>query len=319
MDHQELEFTYIPLRLTNGRKPTFLKSTPSLLNWLPQKCTTICTGKPSTIGPQGTSVLSPMTQLTIENGTKDPNGVATLYASNFQSVSVAQKAAGYANGSTSAKPIFTDNITKSIDFIDTRLGTLVSKLKEAGTYDQTLLIVTAKHGQTPLNPSTSKKISPAGIQNASSVEFAKVTADDIGLIWLADQTDANVAQAKSDLLAAKSNLSISTILTNEEIYQNGFGDPKFDPRVPDLIIIPNSGVIYASPTASKVMEHGGVNPDDLSVALFVHNPNIKGSTSQELVYSRQVAVTAVMALGAPVAQLDGAAADGTAVLPGLGF
>lgn len=279
----------------------------------------ICIGRPSTTGPQETSVLPLRIELRVENGTKDPYGPPTLYASNFQSVSVAQKAAGYANGSTSAKPIFTDNITKSIDFIDAGLGKLVSNLKGAGIYDQTLLIVTAKHGQTPIDPTTSKKISPDGIQNASSVEFAQVTADDIGLIWLAEQNDANIAKAKSDLLAAKANLSISTVLAGQEIYQNGFGDPKFDPRVPDLIIIPNSGVIYASPTASKVMEHGGVNPDDLSVALFVHNPNIKGSTSSSLVYSRQVAVTAVMALGANIAQLDGAEADGTAVLPGLGF
>jgi hypothetical protein len=258
-----------------------------------------------------------VTRLTIENGTKDPNGVPTLYTSNFQSVSVAQKAAGYKNGSTSAKPIFTDNITAAIDFIDTGLGNLISKLKTAGTYQETLLIVTAKHGQTPIDPTTSKKIAPGTIQNATSVEFAQITADDIGLLWLADQTPANVAKAKSDLLAARSNLSISYILSGEEIYQNGFGDPKFDPRVPDLIMVPTSGVIYASPTASKVMEHGGFNGDDLKVALFVHNPSLKGSISSSLVYSRQVAVTAVLALGAPVSQLDGAAADGTAVLPGL--
>lgn len=32
-----------------------------------------------------------------------------------------------------------------------------------------------------------------------------------------------------------------------------------------------------------------------------------------------IAVTSLEALGAPVSQLDGAQADGTVVLPGLGF
>ena len=304
----------------NCRKLISLRLLLFQLKLVQPRITILSTGTPSTTGLQETSVSHPSYPLLIlENGTTDPNGVAQLYTSNFQTVSVAQKAYGYQNGSTSAKPIFTDNLTAAIDFTDGKLGGLISALKSAGTYDKTLLIVTAKHGQTPIDPTLSQKIAPAGFQNATSVQLDQVTADDGAYIWLHDASIANVAKAKADLLAAASTLGIAKILSGSEIYQNGFGDPKFDPRVPDLIVIAQVGVIYASPTASKVMEHGGLNDDDLTVALFVHNPKIKGSVNDERVFTRQVAVTAVSALGAPITQLDGAMEDGTVVLPGLGL
>jgi hypothetical protein len=191
-------------------------------------------------------------------------------------------------------------------------------LQAAGIYSSTLLIIGAKHGQSPINPNQSKLIDPSVLQNATSVEFLQVTADDGAYIWLANPTPENVAKAQSDLLASPT-AGVARILSGTEIYQNGFGDQRLDSRVPDLIVISEIGVIYASVTASKNMEHGGVNPDDLTVALFVHNPNLVSQTISTLVSTRQVAVTALTALGAPVQQLDGAQIDGTVVLPGLGL
>jgi len=231
---------------------------------------------------------------------------------------VGQKGFGYLNGSTSTNPLFGPNLTDALDFTDNRLGGLVQKLKDAGIYDSTLLIVTAKHGQSPMDPTLSDKIAPATLQNGTSVKFAFVTADDGAYIWLEDPTPENVAQAKSDLLAYKP-ARIAEIFAGLEVYQHGFGDPRLDPRVPDLVVRSEIGVIYASPTASKNMEHGGINPDDLSVAMFVHNPEFKAATMKDLVYTRQIAVTALLALGAPVTELDGAQADGTVALPGLNF
>lgn len=231
---------------------------------------------------------------------------------------MAQKGFGYLNGSTSSAPIFGPNLTDALSFTDSRLGTLVSRLKTAGIYSNTLLIVGAKHGQSPINPNLSKLVPPAVLQNATTVEFAQVTADDGAYIWLVDPTIENVQKATADLLASK-QAGVASILSGNEIYQNGFGDPRFDPRVPDIIVISQIGIIYASPTAQKNMEHGGLNPDDLTVALFVHNPNLKPQVITERVYTRQVAVTVVQALGGPIGQLDGAQADGTVVLPGLGM
>ena len=232
---------------------------------------------------------------------------------------MAQKAYGYQVGSDSTKAIFTDNLTEAIDFTDGRLGTLVDRLKTAGIYSRTLLIVGAKHGQSPINPKLVRKIDPSALQNATSVVIVQTTADDGAYLWLADPTEENVNQAKADLLKAGSSIGVASILAGSQVYQNGFGDPRLDPRVPDLIVITEVGVIYTSPTATKIMEHGGLNPDDLDVALFVHNPGITGSVNTQRVYTRQIAVTALKALGAPVNQLDGAVIDGTVVLPGLGL
>ena len=254
-----------------------------------------------------------------ENGTKDPNGIAQLMASNFQSVSVAQKAFGYLNGSTSAKPIFGPNLTNALDFTDRELGTLVSRMKASGIYETTLLIVGAKHGQSPIDPTLSRKIPPAVLQNATTVKFAHVTADDGAYIWLTDASPENIAKAKADLLAASAKTGVASILAGSEVYQNGFGDPRIDPRVPDLIVVVKIGVVYTAVDSPKNMEHGGINPDDLTVALFLHNPSFKATTISERVYTRQVAVTILEALGAPVTQLDGAQIDGTVVLPGLSF
>jgi arylsulfatase A-like enzyme len=247
----------------------------------------------------------------------DPAGVPQLYASNFQLFSVAQKQFGYLPGSTSANPLFNPNVTAALDVIDDNIGTLVSAMKNAGTYDNTLLIVCAKHGQSPIDPSTLKKIPPAALQNATTVEFAFVTTDDVALIWLTDPTQANINKAKSDLVTAGSKIGVAEVFAGHEVYQRGFGDPRLDSRVPDLIIRVVPGTIYTSATSAKVMEHGGLNRDDFTTALFAHNPAIKAKVVSELVHTTQVAVTALAALGAPVSQLDGAAYDGTVVLPGL--
>lgn len=242
-----------------------------------------------------------------------------LYASNFQTFSVAQKEFGYQNGSTSENPIFNPNVTAALDFIDDHLGTFVDRMKSAGIYQDTLLIVCAKHGQAPIDPTLLHKIDPSAIQNTTSVQFVHVTSDDIALIWLEDPTIENIDQAKKDLLAAGATAGIGSVLAGTEVWQHGFGDPRLDPRVPDIIVRVVPGVIYTSPTSSKVMEHGGINPDDLTTAIFVHNPSLGPKVITERVYTRQVAVTALLALGAPVDQLSGAQEDGTVVLPGLGL
>src|SRR5271170_586316 len=133
-----------------------------------------------------------------------------------------------------------------------------------------MLIVSAKHGQSPIDPTLT-------LNNASSVEFACVTADDGAYIWLVNPTPENFVEAKSDLLSY-APAGVARVLAGLEVYQHGFGDNRIDPRVPDLVVISKIGVIYASVTASKNIEHGGVHPDDLDVSLFVHNPNLRAMT-----------------------------------------
>jgi hypothetical protein len=53
--------------------------------------------------------------------------------------------------------------------------------------------------------------------------------------------------------------------------------PNGDTRTPDIIVIPNVGVIYTS-SSKKQEEHGGFSHDDTNVMLLLSNPLLYAST-----------------------------------------
>lgn len=44
-------------------------------------------------------------------------------------------------------------------------------------------------------------------------------------------------------------------------------------RTPDLVVVPQAGVVFASP-GKKLSEHGGLMQPDVNVALLVYAPNL---------------------------------------------
>jgi membrane-anchored protein YejM (alkaline phosphatase superfamily) len=84
-------------------------------------------------------------------------------------VSVAQKTVGYQN--KTGFP-FTEPLVRALDFVDSSLGKVVSKLKAKHLYDDTLIIVASKHGQNPIDPSKYRKIDPKAVTNATKVDVA---------------------------------------------------------------------------------------------------------------------------------------------------
>jgi hypothetical protein len=91
-----------------------------------------------------------------------------------------------------------------------------------------------------------------------------------------------------------------------------------DPRTPDLIVIPNVGVVYTG-SLKKQSEHGGFAHDDTNVMLLVSNPSIKKHTDTSFVETDQVAPTILRLLGLDPNALDAVRIEGTPVLPGLHF
>jgi arylsulfatase A-like enzyme len=79
-----------------------------------------------------------------------------------------------------------------IQFIDQSIGEMISELNKQGLADSTLIIVTAKHGQSPIDPNRILRI-PAdnsSLQPPSAIVgslAAQALEDHISLIWLADQ------------------------------------------------------------------------------------------------------------------------------------
>jgi hypothetical protein len=273
--------------------------------------------------------------------------VPNIFGMNFQAVSVGQKLVdpilscvrnpgpkcdpkyvpgGYEPGSTSARPIFTPQLKGAIKFVDNSIGAMVNELRAKGVLATTKIIITAKHGQSPIDPAKLALIGHAEVTvlNKAGVFPAMVTDDDVALIWMNPATQAaDTAKGVAALQASISNgnpARIQTLLFGPALIKQ-FGNPATDPRTPDIIIQPIPGTIYSTSKA-KVMEHGGFAEDDTHVALLtvngakiVHNAPV-GATITQPVRTYQVAPTILSDLGLNPNQLDSVRTEGIRVLPG---
>jgi arylsulfatase A-like enzyme len=194
---------------------------------------------------------------------------------------------------------------------------MVSALSAAHHSDDTLIILSAKHGQSPIDVNKLHKVAEASLQaavNAVGQGLAFDVADDVALLWLNNQGDT---KAVVDSLSANhlADLSIGELFSGEALKLR-FQDPLHDARTPDIIVTPDVGVIYST-SAKKIAEHGGFAEDDVHVALVVSNPNLDERTIDTGAQTTQIAPTILRALGIDPQELDGVRLEGTQVLPGL--
>jgi hypothetical protein len=180
-------------------------------------------------------------------------------------------------------------------------------------------VISAKHGQAPIDPKLyvkgGSKTIPALVDSVQTGLIAQATQDDVALLWLTDQT--KTAQVVAKLQANQQQAFIQTILSGDSLKKT-FNDPLKDSRVPDIIVVPNKGVIYTNST-TKIAEHGGFSAEDTNVALLISNPNLKPQTIQDPVQTTQVAPTILSLLGLDPAALQAVQMEKTAVLSGLSF
>lgn len=248
--------------------------------------------------------------------------VPNIFAMNFQAVSVAQKAAvgGIDNGVPSVA------LVDAVSHTDASIGKILDTLKANNLFDSTLVVLTAKHGQSPrLGSAIQVKDSliPDALA-AAGIVVAQATQDDGSLLWLKNQSQTDQAVAVLNQLAIDHpEYGISKVFSNAN-QPSGFGDPSKDSRTPDLSIQVKPGYVYVGTLGNqyKRAEHGGFNPDDTNVALIVGSGGLsnqfQGTSVTDKVQTTQIAVTALAALGLSSNQLQGASAEGTKVLPGLG-
>ncbi len=264
--------------------------------------------------------------------------VPTIFGMNFQAVSVAQKLIEKSNGVTGgyvdAMGTPTDALFNEFKFIDDSIGAMVDELKAKGLYESTLIIVTAKHGQSPIDPkryvaqlkngtSPATLLSAAGYlpESESTLNPTGIgpTEDDISQIWLKHTSDT--ASALNLLEDNLDQAGISQIFYGRALSINynkpGLG-AGLDPRTPDFIIQPNVGVTYSA-SSKKLSEHGGFAHDDTNVLLIVANPFIAPRTIYKDVQTMQVAPTILKSLNIDPMFLDGVRLEGTTVLPDINF
>jgi hypothetical protein len=258
-----------------------------------------------------------------------PAEIPTLFGMNFQAVYIGESVTepgvgtgGYKNAAALPSP----ELLKEIEFVDASIGEIVNALKNAGMYDDTLVIVTAKHGESPIDPSlyvADGSNTPATLLG-TSIPFSEsplnatgigATEDDVSVLWLKKGASVNAAVALLEKNAAAIGLGQlfygPTVALN---YNVGGLDPGEDPRTPDVIVTPNVGVTYSGST-TMIGDHGGFAHDDTNVVLLVANPSFHAQTVSAVTATTEVAPTIVKALGLDPKVLDAVKAEGTAVLP----
>jgi len=257
------------------------------------------------------------------NSTKTAHpGVPAIFGMNFQAVSVGQKLAKAGDGDTdkSLTGGYLDSnatpgnaLTLQFQYVDAALGQFVNELAAKGLSGSTLIIVSAKHGQSPIDVKDRVIQSDAPFQatpgyGTSGFEIC----DDEGLIWLQpDLQQANYDAARAYLLKNAGVLHIQELLDRTSLTPL-YGDPFENSRVPDFIAVTDHGVICTSGT--KLAEHGGFSDDDRNVALLVSAPDIKPQIVEALSYTTQIAPTILAALGLDPNKLKGVRNEGTQVL-----
>jgi predicted AlkP superfamily pyrophosphatase or phosphodiesterase len=286
------------------------------------------------------------------DGTPGP-GVPAVFGMNFQAVSVGQKLekdnasggckddvdgkingqpGGYKDGSGNP----TDVLNYGLQQTDAALALMIKALKEEHIYESTLFIVTAKHGQSPINPVKTNKpghfadlvaavatatnttgdpgvVAIANANNCSTGACGFVQDDDIALIWL---PDPSLTPAVAAYLNANANaLFIDEVMSGAELKLK-FNSPLTDSRTPDIIVQPIYGTIYTGSHA-KNAEHGGFSFGDTNVGLIVSNPGLNSRVVKTPVATSQVAASILKALGIDPSELQSVRREGTPVLPFL--
>ena len=261
-----------------------------------------------------------------------PAQVPALFGMNFQSVYIGESlneptvgAGGYQN----AAALPSAQLLREIEFVDNSIGVIVNALKAAGLYNNTLIVVTAKHGESPIDPTryvadgantpatllgtalpySESPLNPTGIG---------ATEDDVSVIWL--KPGASLTAAVQLLETDATAIGLGEIYYGPTLalnYNVGGLGPGQDPRTPDIIVTPNIGVTYSGST-TMIGDHGGFGHDDTNVMLLAANPAFTAQTVSATTRTAQVAPTILGALGLTPEALDAVNAEGTRALPEVG-
>jgi hypothetical protein len=269
-------------------------------------------------------------------------GTPALFGMNFQSVSTAEKLpasggqpGGYAADGQTPGPV----LASALAFVDRQVAALLDELKKQHLDKSTTVILSAKHGQSPTEPSALLRIPDGPILDGLNSAWAathpgaaplvaSATDDDAMIVWLSDRSPAAASFAKSYLLGHDG--TGNDIHGNPMPYQSSglktvyagtdaaafFGTAPGDSRVPDLYAVAQHGVVFTG-KKGKIAEHGGTDPQDRNVPLVIAGPEVKRGTSSPTVETTQIAPTILQLLGLDPHALRAVQLEHTAAL-GLG-
>jgi hypothetical protein len=295
----------------------------------------------------------------LDHSGKTHVGTPAIFGMNFQAVSVAEKipstpttligpdangnfttsapeAGGYqfVNGELVPGPV----LSSALDYVDAQLGRMVSTIQKDGLAGSTTIIVTAKHGQSPLDPNQLRTVKDGPIISAINAAWAEThptnttlivagTDDDLWQSYLSDNSQAACDFVKSYLwnhTAAGFDINKNPVTVQHSglarIWAGAeaahfFGVSVDNGHYPDVFGEVQVGIVYSGPT--KIAEHGGMNTGDRHVLMVVSGPGIPVRVEFTSVETTQVAPTILSLLGLNPNALTAVQIEGTQVLPGL--
>jgi hypothetical protein len=269
-------------------------------------------------------------------------GTPAIFGMNFQTVSTAEKlptsdglAGGYLADGVTPGPL----LSRALDFINTKVGAMMTAITARHLEQSTVIILSAKHGQSPDTPSALTRIPDGPIIAALDAAWhttyptgvnplvALSTDDDGMLIWLNDRSDTATAFAAGFLLGYSG--TGNDITGNPKPYTSSglakvyagaaaaqyFGVAPGDSRVPDVFGVSQYGVVYTG-GKGKIAEHGGANPQDRDVPLVVSGGAVpRDQVVNDSVETTQIAPTILKLLGLDPGALQAVQIEHTQVLP----
>jgi len=252
-------------------------------------------------------------------------GTPAIFGMNFQTVSTAQKlpvsdglTGGYLADGVTPGPL----LKVALDYINTQVGAMVEAIKDRHLDRSTVIILSAKHGQSPQTPSALTRIPDGPIIDAlnlawqtahpaATLPLAAFSINDDGmLLWLNDRSDAALDFTKSFLLNhsgvgndINGNPKPYTSSGLTKIYAGAdaaeyFEVPTSDSRYPDIFGVAKYGTVFTG-KKGKIAEHGGANPQDRNVPLVVSGTGLgsDGDFNASRVETTQIEPTILKLLG----------------------
>ncbi len=255
-------------------------------------------------------------------------GVPTIFGMNFQAINAAKKdslGGGYADDLATPNSA----LQGALQHTDASIGQFLAALAQNSLTNTTAIILTAKHGESSLDPSLLVVQLNSAIQTiltgagfsaipGPTQAVSKITEKTSALIWLTHQSQT---QAVASVLTQKLNeqsLHLQQILTLDSL-KLLFPDPLVDPAPPDIILIPINGTNY-EPSANTALpavqaEHGGFNENETHVPLLVVHNSLPVGQNRAPVTLAQLAPTMLTLLGMDPNSLQAVQLEGTRVLP----
>ena len=271
-------------------------------------------------------------------------GTPAIFGMNFQTVSTAQKlpvsdglTGGYLPDGTPG-PL----LRRALGQVNDQIGSMLVAIQRRGLAATTTVILSAKHGQSPEDPATLRRVDDgailAGLDTAwaathpgASPLVAFSVDDDVMLLWLSDRSRAATSFARTYLLTHSAPANRSTDpkgMTSTTVTSSGLrsiavgpaadtllGTRVGDSRTPDVIGIVQHGVVYTG-GVKKIAEHGGNDPEDRDVPLVVAGAGTPHHVvDTTAVQTTQIAPTILRLLGLDPNDLAAVRTEHTRSLP----